>query len=97
MNALRPLALVCLASALPAQDLELESTPTRWRLSYDEIGVPGGEDLGLLGVHYDLFAPDFDWGQFYAGLGGYGGLTGDAGGLAARVLIAVPCDLSLRW
>jgi len=50
----------------------------RVRLSFEDIPVSATEDMGTLGVHYDVKPfSDFD---VYVGVGGYGALTGDRGG-----------------
>lgn len=55
------------------------STNTRYRFSFDEIPVSASENMGTVGVHYDLkpFGPSSD---IYWGFGGYGAMTGDRGG-----------------
>ncbi|MBL6985402.1 MAG: hypothetical protein ISR74_07455 [Candidatus Thioglobus sp.] len=50
----------------------------RVRVSYEDIPVSATEDMGTMGVHYDV--KPFGDSDVYAGFGGYGALTGDRGG-----------------
>lgn len=91
MRARLPLRLAALLLAAPvaaqsgealsdaAAALLLERRPARWRVSYEELDLPG-EDLGLVGLHYDLLAPFAGAPGVFVGLGGYGALAGDRGG-----------------
>ena len=50
----------------------------RVRVSFEDIPVSATEDMGTLGVHYDV--KPFSDSDVYMGIGGYGALTGDRGG-----------------
>jgi len=50
----------------------------RVRVSYEDIPVSATENMGTMGVHYDV--KPFGDSDVYAGFGGYGALTGDRGG-----------------
>ena len=50
----------------------------RVRVSFEDIPVSVTEDMGTLGVHYDM--KPFSDSDVYVGIGGYGALTGDRGG-----------------
>ena len=50
----------------------------RVRVSFEDIPVSETEDMGTLGVHYDV--KPFSDSDVYVGIGGYGALTGDRGG-----------------
>jgi len=50
----------------------------RVRVSFEDIPVSATEDMGTLGVHYDV--KPFSDSDVYMGFGGYGALTGDRGG-----------------
>ncbi len=50
----------------------------RVRASFEDIPVSAAEDMGTLGVHYDV--KPFSDSDVYVGIGGYGALTGDRGG-----------------
>ncbi len=67
------------ASVLCGQEIQLESTRTRFRTSAEFLGVPG-EDIGLLGLHYDWLEPFEDWSDLYLGVGAYVSVTGARGG-----------------
>ena len=51
---------------------------TRVRVSFEDIPVSATEDMGAMGVHYDV--KPFSDSDVYMGFGGYGALTGDRGG-----------------
>jgi hypothetical protein len=74
--------LVAVAGAAGAQDLSLTSRPTRWRTSLERFEAAEGNDVGLVGVHFDVLdvAPEFARG-IYGGVGAYGAVTGQSGGL----------------
>ena len=74
--------LALLSTPAAAQDLTLESRPSRWRLTAEYFEVDRNNDLGLVGAHFDLLnvAPDLLPGS-YVGLGGYGAVSGTTGGL----------------
>ena len=65
-----------------AQEIQLESTRTRFRTSAELLEVPG-TDVGLVGVHYDWLEPYPDWDDFYLGFGGFFSVTGARGGFQA--------------
>ena len=73
---------IALAATPLAQDLALESHASRWRLTAESFDVSADDDLGLVGVNFDLLdvAPDLLPG-IYAGVGGYGAVSGSSGGL----------------
>ena len=50
----------------------------RVRVSFEDIPVSATEDMGTMGVHYDV--KPFGNSDVYMGIGGYGALTGDRGG-----------------
>lgn len=50
----------------------------RVRVSFEDIPVSATEDMGTMGVHYDV--KPFSDSDVYVGIGGYGALTGDRGG-----------------
>lgn len=93
MRAFPPLAALLGAALLagatapsaPAQDLELVPETTRWRISLEHGDPDGPDELGLLGLHYDVFDV-LGYRDAYLGLGAYAGVWGDRGGyLAAGV------------
>jgi hypothetical protein len=71
-----------LAGPARAQDLTLESHPTRWRISLERFEADEGNDLGLVGLYVDLLDvwPGTVPG-LYAGVGGEAAVTGTTGGL----------------
>ncbi|MEX1025240.1 MAG: hypothetical protein WD226_09200 [Planctomycetota bacterium] len=74
------LALACLALALDAQDIALESEPVRWRLSGESFSSDVGR-LGLVGLHVDVLDRVAALPGVFFGLGGYGAASGSRGGL----------------
>jgi len=85
-------AAACAALMAPsafAQGYQLEEVPARWRFSLESIDVNGVGDGSLLGVQYELMDV-FDTPGLFAGLGGYGSMTGDLGGFFAG-------GLNLGW
>ncbi len=78
-HALLPLLL--LAPGAAAQDVELESVPTRWRITAERFDADSTNDVTLVGAHLDLLGVLPEYPEFYAGLGGYGAVEGDTGGL----------------
>ncbi|MFT4710518.1 MAG: hypothetical protein ACI8Q9_001647, partial [Planctomycetota bacterium] len=74
------LGVLALAPGAFGQGLELTSSPSRWRISFGELEVPGTEDMGLLGVQYELLEAFENWPGVFAGFGGYGAIAGDRGG-----------------
>lgn len=74
------LAMLATATDAASQGLELQSAPSRWRLNYGEVAVSGSEDMGLLGIHYEVLDPFESLPGVFLGLGGFGSITGDRGG-----------------
>lgn len=72
------LALVTLPMPVMASTTMQYASSTSWRTSYEQVPIIG-DDMGMLGVHYDL-QPLEQHPSLYLGLGGYGGLTGEEGG-----------------
>jgi hypothetical protein len=76
------LAVLSLATTpLAAQDLALESLPTRWRFSVEHFEIDDDENLGLAGAHLDLLQPFRHQPDLYVGVGAYGAAAGQRGGL----------------
>lgn len=74
------------APTASGQDLELVPQTTRWRISLEHADPDGTDELGLLGLHYDVFDLLGRYPNAYLGLGAYAGVWGDRGGyLAAGV------------
>jgi hypothetical protein len=69
-----------LSTSALSQGLELRSAPSRWRVNFSEIGLPHGEDLGLLSLHYEMLDPFEALPDTFFGLGGFGAVTGERGG-----------------
>lgn len=63
-----------------AQEIALESHPTRWRVGYEAPESKQGEEFDLVGVHYDLLSPFERIPNLYLGIGGYGAVAGDRAG-----------------
>jgi len=80
--------LVSIASVSAAQDLGLERTPARWRVTSEELGLEGGEDVALVGVHYELSELVEEAPELYLGAGVYLAVDGDRGGFHALGLDA---------
>jgi len=57
----------------------VEKFAGRYRFSYEDIPVSSSEDMGTVGVHYDV-KPFDDFTDTYLGFGGYGAMAGDRGG-----------------
>ncbi len=74
------LALFLAGTPVLAQDVQLESKRTRWRVGFETVDVPGDEDLGLFGIHQDVLGPLREFPPLYLGIGGYAAVTGDLGG-----------------
>ncbi len=83
-------AVSLLGAPAAAQEIELTGHPSRWRISYDSVEVPGEPEMGLVGVHYDLLDEIPRWPGVYAGIGGFGAVEGDLGGFFVG-------GLSLGW
>ncbi len=78
---LRTLGLLgLLATTASAQDIELEKKHTRWRFTFEDVDLPGTDDLGVVGVHYDVLSPLPEFPPLYVGLGGYAGVSGEEQG-----------------
>ena len=77
-----PTLIAGLAAASAAQDIQLESSRTRFRTSAEILEV-SGSDIGLVGVHYDWLEPFEDLSDFYFGVGGYVSVSGHRGGFQA--------------
>ena len=75
------LLLAGLAAPAAAQEVILDSSPSRWRLELSEVETETGGDMGWVGLHYDVLEPIPRWPEIYAGIGGYGAVSGDRGGL----------------
>jgi len=61
-----------------SQKLYLQEQPRFFHFSYDDVKMPQGiQNMGLLGIDYSVNLSS----QFYAGIGGYGSVTGAQGGL----------------
>lgn len=75
-------AATLLAPSAFAQGYQLEEVPARWRFSLESVDVNGIGDGSLFGVQYELLDVLGTPGLF-AGVGGYGSLTGDLGGFFA--------------
>jgi hypothetical protein len=74
-------AALALGFSLPAQAQQsLRIHPTRWRLTFEQVGMANEPALGLAGGHYDLLEPIPPFNPLFVGLGGYGALTGIRGG-----------------
>ena len=69
-----------LAGTARAQDLQLETEPSRWRLSVVQGFTDGPDDLGAIGVHYQLGEPFPALPNVHFGIGAYAGAWGDLGG-----------------
>ncbi len=80
------LLLALLTAPLAAQDVALDRQATRWRVTLEQVEAPGtygapADDLGLLGVHYDVLfegLPALE--AAYVGVGGYAGVSGEEAG-----------------
>ena len=65
-------------AALADDRSEVEGMPTQFRITYDQVNMPGGAStMGLLGIHSLISTPS----GLYGGLVGYGGVQGSQGGL----------------
>ncbi|QKQ27266.1 hypothetical protein [Candidatus Reidiella endopervernicosa] len=62
-----------------AEMLSYKSMPISWRSSYEVIPLPAGDEMGVVGFHYDLM-PFKSLPSSYLGFGGYGGAVGEEGG-----------------
>ncbi len=91
-------ALFLAGTPLLAQDVQLESKRTRWRVGFETVDVPGTEDLGLIGVHHDVLGPLREFPPLYLGIGGYAAVTGELGGfLLGGVTVGTLFRLLPHW
>ncbi len=75
------LGLVVTGASTFAQDIQLENEHTRWRVMFEQIDLDGpGDDLGLLGIHYDLLGVVDAIPPLYVGIGGFAEVTGENDG-----------------
>ena len=74
------LLLVLSGASVAAQEIQLQQKHTRWRVGYQEIEADGKEDLGLIGLHYDVLGVLDVFPALYLGAGGFVGATGNSGG-----------------
>ena len=82
------LTLALFGSVVSAQDIRLKDRKTRWRFTGEYFAVDAHENLGLVGAHYDLLEPFAAVPNLYLGVGGYGAMVGQRGGLFAGGLTA---------
>ncbi len=73
------LAICLMSSVVIAGEQSKQALESRWRLSYELMPIATDEDIGLLGIHYDIF-PSKSYPAWYVGLGGYSGASGEEGG-----------------
>jgi hypothetical protein len=81
-NTIQPLALISFFLLSPVTNADYriqESIPGSWRTSYEELPISATENMGLIGVHYDLHLFK-DVPSLYLGIGGYGSVKGEEGG-----------------
>lgn len=72
------LVMLCFAWVAWAETIPLYKQPGFIRFSFDNVKMPSNvANMGLLGINYS----DDVTSLFYAGLGGYGAVTGSQGGL----------------
>lgn len=69
-----------------AQSISKVGVDSRWRTSFELMPIDT-DDMGLLGLHYDIF-PFEQCNGCYAGVGGYSGATGEEGGFFTAGLTA---------
>lgn len=70
-----------------AQAISKKTADSRWRTSFELIPIDADEDMGLLGIHYDIF-PFYECANCYMGIGGYSGASGEEGGFFTAGLTA---------
>ena len=73
------IALITVSFSLHAEIVSKETVHSRWRTSFELMPIDFGEDMGLLGLHYDIF-PFRECKGCYLGIGGYSGASGEEGG-----------------
>ena len=91
-------ALTLGAPPSTAQDLELNAVRARWRATLEQLDPGGDDDLWVGGLHYDLFDRLRVLPGSYVGIGGYGALAGERGGLlVAGLTFGLREPLNERW
>ena len=84
MKALCGALLVLLASSVAAQDdVQVESRPTRWRLTWERFDPEDDLDVDLVGVQYDVMTPILRLSSLYASAGVFTAVSGNRGGFYA--------------
>ena len=71
--------IVCFHDFIWAKSIDKTSINSRWRTSFELMPISSPKDMGLLGLHYDIF-PFESCKQCYMGIGGYSGASGEEGG-----------------
>ncbi len=62
-----------------AKNIAKTTVDARWRTSFEFMPIESDKDMGLIGLHYDIYP--FKWcADCYMGIGGYSGATGEEGG-----------------
>ncbi len=74
-------AAISFAAMAQTNDVFLQRHWNRWRIGYERVKLPAGEKMGLASAHYDLTGPIESLPGLYLGLGGYGAVDGNRGGL----------------
>ncbi len=77
---LRPAALSLIASLVVAGETEVVAHPLRWRFGGEVVRLPDDEDMGLAHMLVDVLDPIAALPGVYAGLGGFGAVSGERGG-----------------
>ncbi len=92
------LVAICLMSSVAVAGEQTKQTiESRWRFSYELIPIATNEDIGLLGIHYDIF-PSKSYPSWYLGIGGYSGASGEEGGFfTAGLTSGWLQNLSSNW
>jgi hypothetical protein len=74
---------LCLAGSpgWAQDDVVLERSDSRWRVGFETLDLDGSDEVGLVGVHWDVFGLARAFPPLYLGLGGFGQVTGDGDGL----------------
>ncbi|MEO0652595.1 MAG: hypothetical protein AAFZ65_18125 [Planctomycetota bacterium] len=92
------LALTALAPAAHGQDIELDALGARWRTTFERLDPDGPDDLFVVGLHYDLLDRLRVLPGTYLGIGGYGAVGGQRGGLlVAGLTLGLREPLNERW
>lgn len=94
------LVLCFFSSIVLASGQSKQAIESRWRFSYESMPLTFNEDIGLLGIHYDIF-PSNSYPSWYVGLGGYSGASGEDGrffsaGLTSGWLHKISSNVSYR-